>query len=106
MSLKSESAIAEREIICERAGGKRVRVTPRIGKPYRASDVDWACPVEAEGLFGHLADIHGIDSFQALILAQSLLRNLLRGEVEDGSTFWWADTHEQVDVEEMFGRDI
>ena len=106
MSLKNGDAIAERVLVCERADGKRFRVTIRIGKPYRASDVDWACPVEAEGLFDRLADIHGIDSFQALVLAQGLLRTLMRGEIEGGSTFWWADTHEQLDVEAMFGRDI
>ena len=80
MSLNSGDAIVERYVICERAGGERLRVTLRIGKPYRASDVDWACPVAAEGLFESLADIHGIDSFQALVLAQGLLRNLMRGE--------------------------
>jgi hypothetical protein len=106
MSLGNSIAVAERALICERPGGERVRVTVRIGKPFRAGDDDWACPVEAEGLVGRLADIHGVDSFQALILAQGLLRNLMRREAEDGSTFWWADTHEQLNVEEMFGRDI
>jgi hypothetical protein len=106
MSLINGDAIAERELICERAGGGRIRVTLRIGRPYRASDVDWACPVEAEGLFGRLADIHGIDSFQALVLAQRLLRTLMYREVENGGTFWWADTHEELNIEEMFGRDI
>lgn len=106
MSLRNSGAIAERMLICERAGGELLRVTLRVGKPYRASDVDWACPVDAEGLFERLADIHGIDSFQALVLAQGLLRNLVRGEIANGSTFWWADTHEELDVEEMFGRDI
>ena len=84
----SLQVVAERLIICERTNGERVRVTLRLGKPYRASDVDWACPVQAEGVFGHLADIHGVDSFQALVLAQGLLRNLLRHEAEDGSIFF------------------
>jgi len=106
MSLENRPAIAQRELMCERPNGTRVRVTLRIGQPYPASDFDWACPVEAEGLFERLADIHGIDSFQALILAQGLLRNLMRSAVEDGSTFWWTDTHEQLDIEEMFGRDV
>ena len=106
MSLESANVVAERVLICERANGERVRVTLRIGKPYRASDVSWACPVEADGLFERLADIHGIDSFQALFLAQGLLRNLMRGEAENGSSFWWADTHEELDVDEMFARDI
>lgn len=106
MSLEKANIVAEREIICERANGERVRVTLRIGKPYRVSDGDWACPVEAVGLFERLTDIYGVDSFQALFLAQSLLRNLMRGEAENGSAFWWADTHEKIDVDEMFGRDI
>jgi len=106
MSLEQNDAVAQRELICERSNGARVRVILRIGRPYRASDVDWACPVEAQGLFERLADIHGVDSFQALVLAQGLLRNLLRAEVDDGSTFWWADTHEELNIEEMFGRDI
>jgi hypothetical protein len=100
---RKHNAVAERSIVCERRGGERVCVTLRIGMPYRVSDADWACPVEAEGLFGRLVDIHGIDSFQALVLAQGLLRNLLRHEAEDGSIFWWADTHERLDIDEMFG---
>jgi hypothetical protein len=106
MSLAKSDAIAERRLMCERANGERIRVTLRIGKPYPASDVDWACPVQAEGLFDLLADIHGIDSFQALVLAQGLLRNLMHHEMEEGSTFWWAETHERIDIDEMFGRDI
>ena len=106
MALEGDSVVAQRSIICERSAGERIRVTLRIGKPYRSSDVDWACPVEADGLFGRLVDIHGVDSFQALILAQGLLRNLLRHEAEDGSIFWWADTHERLDIDEMFGREF
>jgi hypothetical protein len=104
--MKEEDAIAQRVLVCEREGGDRVKVTLRIGKPYQVSDSDWACPVEAEGLFGRLSDIHGIDSFQALVLAQRLLRTLMHGEIADGSTFWWADTHEELDVEEMFGGGV
>ena len=56
-------AIAEREVIYITPNGERVSVTLRIGAPYRASDVDWACPVAAKGLYPNLSDIHGIDSF-------------------------------------------
>ena len=58
-------AIAERTLVCLKPNGERIPVTLRIGKPYRASDVDWACPVALDGLQSKLADIHGIDSFQA-----------------------------------------
>jgi uncharacterized protein DUF6968 len=100
--LERNDVVAERHIVCDRPDGERIHVTLRIGKPYRASDVDWACTVEAEGLFGELADIHGVDSFQALVLAQGLLRNLLRHEAQNGSTFRWPDSQQPLDIEGMF----
>jgi hypothetical protein len=51
MPLDADGVVAERSIVCERTDGQRIRVTLRIGRPYRSSDVDWACPVEAERLF-------------------------------------------------------
>ena len=69
--------VAERRLVCELAGGERIIVTLRLGRPSRSSDVDWACPVALEGLRRRLADIHGVDSFQALMLAQGLLRQLM-----------------------------
>jgi hypothetical protein len=98
--------IAERKLICQRANGERVLVTLRIGKPYPASDVDWACSAEAEGLFDRLADMHGVDSFQALILAQGLLRNLLSAEIEKGSTLHWRESGERMSLEDLFGKAI
>ena len=62
----------------------QIAIEIRFGKPYRASDVDWACPVAVDGLFSHLADQHGADSFQALMLAQNLARNLLIEFVKRG----------------------
>src|SRR5687768_11330308 len=107
MALKeSGEMIAERTLICRRANGDRVPVTLKIGRPYPSSTVDWACAAEATGLYERLADIHGIDSFQALILAQGLLRNLLLAEIEKGSTLHWDDSDEQMSLEELFGKAI
>ena len=95
-------AIAQRALVCVKPSGERVTVTLRIGKPYRASDVDWACPVEAEGLHSNLSDMHGVDSFQALILAQRLLLQLAMGVVEDGGSFRSVEDGSAVDVTRLF----
>jgi hypothetical protein len=98
--------IAERALFWVKPNGERVTVTLRIGKPYRASDVDWACPVAAEGLYDKLADIHGIDSFQALMLAQGLLLKLLTGAIRDGSTFRNMEDDSPIDVSRLFAAGI
>ena|ERR1700682_5771150 len=95
-------AIAERALVCVKPNGERVTVTLRIGTPYRAGDVDWACPVEAEGLYSDLSDMHGVDSFQALILAQRLLLQLTMGVVKDGGSFRNVADESIVDVTQLF----
>ena len=100
------ATIAERELVCVKPNGERVSVTLRIGTPYRASDVDWACPVSAEGLYAKLADIHGIDSFQALALAQKLLLQLMSGVVEDGGSFRNANVDTPIDIKQLFATGI
>jgi hypothetical protein len=98
--------IAERTLICVKPSGDRIPVTFRIGRPYRASDVDWACPVAAEGLHSKLSDIHGGDSFQALILTQKLLCQLMIGVIDDGGCFRSADDDSPIDVRQMFSSGI
>ena len=97
--------IAQRAVVWVKPDGKRIPVTLLIGKPYRASDVDWACPVAADGLYAKLADIHGIDSFQALVLAQRLLRQLMNGAVEDGGSFRNVEDDSVIDVSILFASD-
>src|SRR5712691_2175872 len=99
-------AIAERALVCIKPDGKRIPVTLRIGKPYRASDVDWACPVALEGLQPKLGDIHGVDSFQALMLAQKLLLQLMSGVIEDGGSFRNEDDDSPVDINKLFAAGI
>ena len=94
--------IAERELVGDSPKKGRFRVVLRIGRPYRSSDVDWACPVSLEGLRFRLADVHGVDSFQALMLALSLMRSLLEGFVEEGGKLSWPENGEQVSVDSLF----
>lgn len=99
-------AIAERTLVCVKPDGQRVSVTLRIGKTYRASDVDWACPVALEGLQPKLPDMHGVDSFQALMLAQKLLLQLMSGVIEDGGSFRDDEDDSPVDLAKLFAAGI
>jgi uncharacterized protein DUF6968 len=98
--------IAERQLACIKPNGDRVLVTLRLGKPYRASDVDWACPVALDGLERKLPDIHGVHSFQALMLAQKLLLQLMTGVVEDGGRFEDDEDGSPIDVTKLFAAGI
>ena len=99
-------AVAERTLVCVKPNGERVPVTLRIGKPYPASDVDWACPVALEGLERKLPDIHGVDSFQALMLAQKLLLQLMTGVIEDGGRFEDDEDGSPIDLKKLFAAGI
>ena len=100
------SGIASRKLWaeCPKRGGFEIEV--QLGAPYRASDVDWACPVGIAGLYGHLADQHGIDSWQALMLAQNLAKTLLEGFVTDGGTVLVSQGGGVVNVGDLFQRGV
>ncbi len=59
----------------QRNGSEKFSVSIRIGERYRVNDVAWAYPVAVEGVDEKRADMHGIDSWQALMLAVSLTRS-------------------------------
>ena len=94
--------IAQRVLRCVKPGGERTTVTLCIGSPYQASDVDWACPVRLEGLHSRLSDIHGVDSFQALMLARRFLLQLMTGVIEAGGSFRNLEDDSVVDVATLF----
>ena len=98
--------IAAKEMVCMKPSGEKFLVTIRVGKPYRLSDMEWACPVEAEGLCGKLVDIHGVDSFQSLILAIRLLYQLLKSFTENGGRVFWANGKDELILEELFTQVI
>jgi hypothetical protein len=98
--------IAERELVCRKPTGQESRVFLKLGKPYQSAAREWACPVAADGMVSRLADIRGIDSFQALTLGHWLLRNLVQSEMANGSTFHWPDSGEALSLEEVFGKAV
>jgi hypothetical protein len=89
---------------CPKRGAFEIEV--QLGVPYPASDVDWACSVGLIGLYDHLSDQHGIDSWQALTLAQRLVRTLLEAFVEDGGKLFDRRGGEAVTVATLFDRGI
>ena len=60
--------------VFQSADGVRRRVTLRVGKPYKRSPRDWACPAEIRGLETRYPDMSGANSMQALCLAVAIVR--------------------------------
>ena len=77
-----------------------------IGIPYRIRAGEWACPVAVNGLHNKLHEMHGNDSFQALMLAQNLAKTLLNAFVEDGGRLLHAPGGAEIDVQRLFTSGI
>jgi hypothetical protein len=77
-------------------------ISVRIGCPYQITPDEWACPVELAGLRANVHDAHGIDAFQALMLAQNLARTLLAYFVEDGGRLSGSPEGKDVDLKALF----
>ncbi|HEX5206730.1 MAG TPA: hypothetical protein VFW10_02915 [Steroidobacteraceae bacterium] len=98
------SSVARRELVGERADGERFNIVIRIGMPYVVNDVSWACPVAVDGVDQKLADMHGIDSWQAMLLAISLVRSRLEHFLETGGKLYWPDNLSlEVTLRDIFG---
>lgn len=98
--------IAERKLTGIDKAGEEFTICIRVGRPYKASDVDWACPVEALGLRNKLADQHGVDSFQAIVLAFGLLQSLINEFIAGGGRVLGLDGKQEVNVLELFKSGI
>jgi hypothetical protein len=98
--------IATRELTASHPEQGEFAVGVYIGKPYCISDDEWACPVALPGLQSILSDQHGVDSFQALMLAQNLACTLLTYFVEDGGQLLDAPGGSPVDVRALFQKGI
>ena len=95
--------IVQTSIDCVAPTGERFTASVEIGRPYCLPDGHWACSVRIRGLYDNLADIHGEDSLQALCLAASLVRLLLRALMEDGGRLLHPNTNDSYDLDATFG---
>ena len=102
--MRTPEHIASRTLVAVSADGSEHLVTLAVGKPYRASDVDWACPVALDGLYPRLADQHGIDSWQAMQLAYQLLGKLISSFIGGGGKLLWPDGREPVQLSELLPK--
>lgn len=79
------TVVAQRKLIGRSPDGAQFDIEIQIGTPYRDGEA-WACPVALTPLYHRLADIHGVDSFQAVSLALGLVHRLLESFREKGGT--------------------
>jgi hypothetical protein len=102
---RGSPAIATRELVGERKDRERFAITIRICVPYQVNDVSWACPVALDGVDTRLADMHGIDSWQALLLAISLVRSRLEHFLETGGKLYWPEEpSSEITLRDIFGN--
>lgn len=94
--------VATTTLDCVNSSGEHKQVVIEIGRPYQVSQGEWACPVAMRGLYNRLADIHGIDSLQALCQAASLVRMLLTGFIEDGGKIFYLNSDSEFEIDSTF----
>ena len=93
--------IATRELTGIDSSGREFSIKLGIGAPYRIDGGDWACPLE--GLHSlRSRGIVGVDSFQALMLAQRLAKQLLKSHVEKGGQILDGPAGAPVSLERIF----
>jgi hypothetical protein len=106
MTQNSESPptfIATRELTGIDSTGREFPIKLAIGLPYQEG-TDWRCPVLLEGFLSIQARPVGIDSFQALMLAQRLARQYLTSFVgERAGRLLDSSGGNEVSVDALFG---
>ena len=96
------TVIASRRLLAVDEKGREFEVTIAVGEPYQLSEAEWACPALIDGLHGRFADLHGVDSWQALQLAHQMIGQMLVCFVKDGGRLLDPEEREPVTLEELF----
>jgi hypothetical protein len=95
--------IATRELTGMDSTGREFPIKLAIGSPYQ-DGTDWRCPVLLEGFLSIQPRPVGVDSFQALMLAQCLARQYLTAFVEErGGRLLDSPSGNEVSVDALFG---
>ena len=85
-----KEVLAERILFLKDEAGAKRKIAVRIGAPYwirRSREA--ACSVEIYGLYEDLADIHGVDFFQAIELAITFVSKLLAARRSKHQKLYW-----------------
>ncbi|HEV8060269.1 MAG TPA: hypothetical protein VGP68_10370 [Gemmataceae bacterium] len=93
---------ATRELTGVDSTGREFPVKLGIGQPYREG-TEWRCPVLLEGFLSIQPRPVGVDSFQALMLAQRFVRQYLTAFVEErGGRLLDSPGGNSVSIEALF----
>jgi hypothetical protein len=90
--------IASCEFVLRFRNGRKKRARARVGKPYKVSPHEWACPVEVRGFESRYPDSRGSNSMQALCLATSLIRSRFEDFFSKGGTILDVDDNSEWDL--------
>jgi hypothetical protein len=102
--------VAETTLLLLTSNGEEKAVRLKVGRPYLESvdgSTSWACPCEIEGLEPRYPDARGEDSYQALFLAQYLMRHRLNDILDKGGKVFMPDTRQELskaDLITFFGQ--
>lgn len=95
--------LATREFDCVSSTGEQFAFTVRLGSPTPVSDEpesNWRCPVTIP-FDDQSRDIHGIDSWQALTLALSLVHSLLADFIKRGGKLYHPGTTDEFTLDDF-----
>lgn len=93
-----ENSIASMSLFAQELDSNPILITVKVGKPYQIFDEEWACALAIEPWHQEFNAAHGINSFQALSLATSLIINqLYEFKASRGKLF--LDHHHEFPIE-------
>ena len=94
--------VAQTQIVGVFPEGDLRSLKVRIGKPRQLSESDWVCPLAVEGLLEGPTELHGVDSWHALMVGVRFLREILQTAKERGAIYHWPDGSEVVELSQLF----
>lgn len=93
---------ARRKMKGKNEDGSYFDISIQIGIPVESQEFNsWACSIKVNGIQGDLPDIHGIDSWQSIQLAQKTIRGILRSYIKKGGELYVFGESEKVKLEEV-----
>jgi hypothetical protein len=98
-----ENVIARRELIFRKGDGEELITEIQIGAPNKKGEWKWACDIEVPGIHKR-TPVHGVDSFQSLILRLNVLKRILERFKKEYGTILFPDDKEPISIEEIFAR--
>ena len=100
--LSMENVIAERRLVSWLPSGKKNPITIQISQPRQISENKWVSQVAVQGLYEDSPTIEGIDSFQTLNLAFTLVSEGLEQFIKNGGKLYWQDESGELSVLDIF----